>query len=89
MIVRISTEGQYEIDDDELPALNELDNAAASARELRRAALSGDVQAVARARPGRGWSGEDGVVGSDLIFLPPMFSSKGTGEISGGGLIPG
>ena len=33
MIVRISTEGQYELDDDEVPALNELDNAAVASCE--------------------------------------------------------
>lgn len=91
MIVRISTEGQYEIGDDDVPALNELDNEAVAACE------SGDEQRFkdtyaklldlvrAKGQP----LDDDRLEGSDVIFPPPDVSlAEASADFSGDGLIP-
>lgn len=92
MIVRIAIEGQYELADDDLQALNELDNEAVAACE------SGDEQhfhdAFARllqfVRAKGQAVDEDHLGGSDLILPPPDVSLKeAMEEFSGEGLIPG
>ena len=91
MIVRISTEGQYEIDDDELPALNELDNEAVAAcdagdEERFRNAFS---QLVAAVRDRGKLLPDDELVGSDIILPPPDVSiEEAKKEFQGEGLIP-
>jgi hypothetical protein len=88
MIVRISSEGQYEITDVE--ALNRLDNAAAEAID------SGDevrfhaayAALLAFTRGGRALN-EDELEGSDVI-LPPadVTLEEARSEFSGEGLLP-
>ena len=58
MIVRIATEGQYELGDGDLDELNKLDNAAVAACDAdRRAGLPQGVRAVARLRADQGQAG--------------------------------
>jgi hypothetical protein len=92
MIVRISMEGQYEIGDDDVSALNELDNAAVAACESgdeeRFRASFADLLAHVR---GKGQPiADDDLRGSDLI-LPPhdVTLAEAAAEFSGEGLIPG
>jgi hypothetical protein len=92
VIVRISTEGQYELDEDKKSALNELDNDVVEACE------AGDDQQF-RSAFGRMLDlvrtqgkpvGDDQLVGSDLILPPPDVSLKeAREEFTGEGLIPG
>ncbi|MGH2909195.1 MAG: PspA-associated protein PspAA [Solirubrobacteraceae bacterium] len=92
MIVRISTEGQYELSDADGEALNELDN------EIVLACESGDATAfhatfsqmleLVRTR-GRSL-GEDDLSGSDIILPPADVSfDEARQEFRGEGLIPG
>ena len=92
MIIRISSEGQYELDESDVPALNELDNAAVAAVE------AGDEEAF-RATFGKllvlvrtegTLVGDDHLGGSDAI-LPPPDSSLEEAKVgfNGEGLIPG
>lgn len=92
MIIRISTEGQYELADGDVTALNELDNAAVAACEAGDESRFHDVFAKlldlvrTQGRP----LGEDELAGSDLILPPPDVSLKeASAEFSGEGLIPG
>jgi hypothetical protein len=92
VIVRISTEGQYELDEDAKAALNELDNQVVGACE------SGDEEKF-RDSFGRLLDlvrtqgkavGEDELVGSDVILPPPDVSlEEASEEFTGEGLIPG
>ncbi len=92
MIVRISTEGQYSLSEDDGVALNELDDEAVSAcetgDELRFHAAFERLLDYVRTR-GTPVS-EDELVGSDLILPPPDVSLKeAQEEFHGEGLIPG
>jgi hypothetical protein len=91
VIVRISTEGQYEVGDGDVEALNELDNEAVAACE------SGDEQKfkdtyaklldLVRSK-GQPFA-DDRLEGSDVIFPPPDVSlDEASAEFSGDGLIP-
>lgn len=92
MIVRIATEGQYELQDDVVAELNQLDNQAVAACE------AGDEGAFRTAygrllelvrSQGRALS-EDELEGSDLILPPPDVSlQEAAADFSGEGLIPG
>lgn len=92
MIVRISTEGQYELGDDSGSELNELDNQVVAACE------SGDENAFHAAfgrmldlvrTEGKRVSDDD-LVGSDVILPPPDVSlEEAQAEFTGEGLIPG
>jgi hypothetical protein len=92
VIVRIATEGQYEIGDDDVSELNELDNAAVVACD---AGDEGRFQSAyeklldfVRSR-GRALD-EDELEGSDVILPPPDVSlAEAAAEFSGEGLIPG
>jgi predicted RNA methylase len=92
MIVRISTEGQYELGEGDSAQLNELDNAAVAACESAdeqsfRAAFD-QLLAFVRER-GRVVPDEE-LVGSDVILPPPDVSlAEAREEFSGEGLIPG
>jgi hypothetical protein len=92
MIVRIATEGQYELADEELAArLNALDNEAVVAveagDEARFADLFGQVIAFVREHGTR--LDDDDLRGSDVIVPPPDTSfEEARREFSGDGLIP-
>jgi PspAA-like protein len=92
VIVRISTEGQYEIGDDDVSELNELDNAAVAAcddsnDEAFRATYDKLLEFVrSKGRP----LSDDELEGSDVILPPPDVSlEEAKAEFSGEGLIPG
>jgi hypothetical protein len=92
VIIRISSEGQYELDESDVPALNELDNAAVAAVE------AGDEEAfrttfgklLVLVRTEGTLVGDDHLGGSDAI-LPPPDSSLEEAKVgfNGEGLIPG
>ncbi len=92
MIVRISTEGQYELADESESALNELDNQVVQACE------AGDEASFRRSfeklielvRTQGKPVADDELVGSDVILPPPDVSlEEAREEFSGEGLIPG
>ncbi|MGZ4173346.1 MAG: PspA-associated protein PspAA [Solirubrobacteraceae bacterium] len=92
MIVRISSEGQYEVDDTDVDGLNELDNQAVAACDAGDEALFGDAfgrlldYVRTRGRP----IGDDYLGGSDVILPPADVSlEEAAAEFSGEGLIPG
>ncbi len=92
MIVRIATEGQYEIADADTAGLNELDNAAVSACDSSDDAGFRDVfgQLVDYVRTHGTKVGEDELVVSDIILPPPDVSlEEAREEFQGEGLIPG
>ena len=92
MIVRIATEGQYELDDEHATKLNELDNAAAEAVEAGNEATFREVfdQMIELVR-GKGKPvDDDDLFGSDVIIPPADLSfEEAAEEFSGDGLIPG
>jgi hypothetical protein len=92
MIVRIATEGQYELTDGDLPALHELDRAAIAACEAGDedrfrnvfARLLELVRTLGRPLP------DDELASSDLILPPPDVTlAEANREFTGEGLIPG
>ena len=92
MIVRIATEGQYEVPDGDVPALEQLDNEAVAACE------AGDEQGfkdtftrlIEHVRDKGQPVPEDTLEPSDVIFPPPDVSfEEAQAEFSGEGLIPG
>ncbi len=92
MIVRISTEGQYEVDDADVDGLNELDKQAVAACDSSDEALFHDaferlLEFVrTRGRP----VGAEHLGGSDVILPPPDVSlAEAKAEFTGEGLIPG
>jgi PspA-Associated protein len=92
MIVRIATEGQYELSDDAGQRLNVLDNDAVAAVEAGDEARFHDLfaQIVALIRgEGTPLDGDD-LRGSDVILPPSDISfEEARGEFTGEGLIPG
>lgn len=92
MIVRISNEGQYELDDDMIPELNELDDDAVAACSDNDEAHFRDTYAklLAMVRTKGRALRDDELEGSDLILPPPDVSlEEAKQEFSGEGLIPG
>jgi hypothetical protein len=92
VIVRISTEGQYELADDDVEALNELDNAAVSACQGGDEASFQDVfgRLLELVRTKGHPIAEDDLRGSDAILPPPDVTlEEAKAEFSGEGLIPG
>ena len=92
MIVRIATEGQYELTESDAEVLNELDNEAVAAcdaddEERFRTTFNKLLELVrSQGRP----LSEDELEGSDLILPPPDISlEEAKSEFSGDGLIPG
>jgi hypothetical protein len=92
VIVRISTEGQYELDESDSQALNELDNEAVGACETEDEQRFHDVfnrlldfvRTKGRPVP------EDELGPSDVILPPPDTSlEEAKAEFTGEGLIPG
>lgn len=92
MIVRISTEGQYELLANDEEVLNELDHKAVEAcaagdEEQFRAAFS---ELLAFVRQNGRPVAEDHLAGSDVILPPPDISlEEAQAEFQGDGLIPG
>jgi hypothetical protein len=91
VIVRIATEGQFELDDSDRDELNRLDNEAVAAVEARdeqrfHTALERMVSLVRdRGRP----LDDDHLAGSELILPPPDTTLEQAGEeFTGQGLIP-
>jgi hypothetical protein len=91
VIVRIATDGQYVLDDDQAAKLNELDNAAVEAVE------AGDEdrfhttfeQMLALVRGAPPLDGDE-LSESDVILPPPDLTFIEAGaEFTGEGLIPG
>ena len=92
MIVRISTEGQYELSDDDAPGLNELDNEAVSRCEATDEQAFRDVfgRLLDYVRSHGQPVPDDELVGSDIILPPPDVSlEEARAEFQGEGLIPG
>jgi hypothetical protein len=92
VIVRIATEGQYELENGSIAALNELDNAAVAACETgdeeRFKMALGKLLDLIRIQ-GRPLD-EDELEGSELILPPPDVSlDEARAEFTGEGLIPG
>jgi hypothetical protein len=91
VIVRIATEGQYEVPDDLLDELNRLDNetvsAVESADETRFAESYGALLELVRSRGTK--LGEDDLQESTLIFPPPDLTlAEAEHEFTGEGLLP-
>ena len=92
MIVRIATEGQYEISDADTAELNKLDTAAVSACEASDDAAFRDVfgRLVDYVRTRGTKIGDDELVASDMILPPADVSlDEARAEFQGEGLIPG
>ena len=92
MIVRIATEGQYEVSADDIPGLNELDNQAVASCEANDDAAFRDVfgRLLEYVRTHGRPLPDDELVGSDVILPPPDFSlEEAKAEFQGEGLIPG
>jgi hypothetical protein len=91
MIVRISSEGQYELTDDCVQRVNELDNAAVAAADANDEAtflkLFADMVELVRREGGR--LADDDLRASDVI-LPPSDSTlaEARADFTGDGLIP-
>jgi len=92
MIVRISTEGQFELSDDAAERLNQLDNEAVAAVEAGDEARFTQLfaQIIARVRAEGTPLAEDDLRGSDVIIPPPDTSfEEARLDFTGEGLIPG
>ena len=92
MIVRISTEGQYDVPEADTAGLNELDNAAVSACETADEAAFRDVfgRLLDYVRTHGTRVADDELTGSDIILPPPDVSlAEAQSEFRGEGLIPG
>ena len=91
MIVRIATEGQYQVPDDLVDELNRLDNetvgAVESADESRFRAAYGDLIELVRSRGTL--LGDDDLAESTLI-LPPadLTLAEAEEQVTGEGLLP-
>ena len=92
MIVRIATEGQYELTDSDVEALNELDNKAVGACESGNEEQFKGVfkELIDFVRKHGQPVPEDTLEPSDVILPPPDVSlAEAEAEFSGEGLIPG
>jgi hypothetical protein len=92
VIVRIATEGQYDIGDDDVDALNALDNAAVTACQAGDGSGFADVYAklVEFVRSKGNKLDDDELLGSDIILPPPDLSvEEARKAFQGDGLIPG
>jgi hypothetical protein len=92
MIVRISTEGQYEISDADTAELNKLDNEAVSVCQASDEAGFKDVfgRLLDYVRTHGKPVPDDEMIGSDIILPPPDVSlAEAQTEFQGEGLIPG
>jgi hypothetical protein len=92
VIIRIATEGQYEVPEEDMASLNRLDNDAVKAcegddEERFRVAFAELLDLVrSKGHP----VDDDDLRGSDLILPPPDVTlEEARAEFSGEGLIPG
>lgn len=91
MIVRIATEGQYEVDDARADELNALDNKCVEAVDAgdEAAFLATYKQLLDLVRSSGTELGDDELTESKVILPPPDLSFEEAGEqFSGDGLIP-
>ena len=91
MIVRISTEDQYRLPDEDAARLNELDNDAVTAVEAGDEDRFHEVfeEMIALVRNDGHKLGDDELEESDVILPPPDLSFSEAGhEFTGDGLIP-
>ena len=91
MIVRISTEGQYAVPDDDAARIKDLDNDAIAACEAGDEAKFHTVfdELLALVRSAGAAVSEDELVGSDMILPPADVSfEEACAEFSGEGLLP-
>lgn len=91
MIVRIASEGQYELPDDQADRLNELDNEAVKMVESGDHERFHEVwnQMIEFVRSTGEPIAVEELVGSDVILPPPDISfEEAAAEFSGEGLIP-
>jgi hypothetical protein len=91
VIVRISTEGQYRLPDDDAERLNELDNAAVEAVEAEDEDRFHEAfeQMLEMVRRDGSALGDDELEESDVILPPPDTSfTEAAVEFTGEGLIP-
>jgi hypothetical protein len=91
VIVRIATENQYELPDDDAERLNELDNAAVEAVEAGDEARFHETfeEMLEFVRTHGHALEEDDLEGSDVILPPPDLSfAEAAHEFTGEGLIP-
>lgn len=91
MIVRIATEGQYDLDESSVAELNELDNAAVAACETADEAAFHEVykRLLDFVRSNGSAVPDAELFGSDLILPPPDITlEEAREEFSGEGLIP-
>jgi hypothetical protein len=92
VIVRIATEGQYELDDEHAEKLNELDNAAVDAVQAGNETTFREVfdQMIELVRTQGTPVDEDHLSASDVIIPPSDITlDEAAEEFSGEGLIPG
>jgi hypothetical protein len=92
VIVRIATEGQYQLTDDHAQRLNELDNAAVAAVEAGDEAAFREVfdQMIELVRRDGTRVGDEEIEASDVIIPPADLTFEEAAEdFSGDGLIPG
>jgi hypothetical protein len=91
MIVRIATEGQYEVGDEDTAGLNELDNRAVDACDADEASFRQAFQALLDYVRTKGNPvDDDELVASDIILPPPDVSlEEAKTAFQGEGLIPG
>ena len=92
MIVRISTEGQYDVSEDDAAGLNELDNEAVASCEASDEQAFREVfgRLLDYVRTKGHPLGDDELMGSDIILPPPDVSlEEAKREFQGDGLIPG
>ena len=91
MIVRIATEGQYRLPEEDAEALNELDNDVVAAVEAGDEDRFHEVfeQMLDLVRRAGASLGEDEIEESDVILPPPDISFvEASAEFTGEGLIP-
>jgi hypothetical protein len=92
VIIRISTEGQYELSDEDSDELNKLDNQAVAACESEdEQGFRDNFDRLLTFVRGKGHPvADDELVGSDIILPPPDVSlDEAKSEFRGEGLIPG
>jgi hypothetical protein len=92
VIVRIATEGQYEVDDADIAAMNELDNKAVGACEMsdEQHFHEAFTELLEFVRTKGHAVDDDHLGGSDLILPPPDVSlEEAKAEFQGEGLLPG
>jgi hypothetical protein len=89
VIVRISTEGQYEVGEGDVEALNKLDNQAVAACESNDEQSFKDTYAQLLELVRSKGQPVDELMNSDVIFPPPDVTlAEARSEFTGDGLIP-